>query len=47
MEKEECCGGEDNFKIESPSFLRIKKEGRVKRKVHNMVVHFFVFYGKE
>jgi hypothetical protein len=31
MEKEECCGGEDNFKIEFRSYLPTKKEGRIKR----------------
>ena len=45
MEKEECCGGEHILKRQSPGLVTIE-EG-LDRKVHNMVVHFFVYYREE
>jgi hypothetical protein len=45
MEKEECCGGKHILKRQIPC-LMITEEG-LDRKVHNTVVHFFVYYHKE
>jgi hypothetical protein len=46
MEKEECCRGRREFEKCLLSFSKIQ-EKKFERKVHNKLVHFFVFYSEE